>query len=382
MAKKVSPLYIKPDEVRNKFGGLSVNTQFKVSLHLGQAPKNSGNEDTDTLMGHLSKCGVFDRWKSSSDSYDFFATEAELPGSNFDVTEQPGGFQGMLEYNATRRIYPDFNVTFYIDTEYYMLRMFEEWLNFINPLYGTKGKYIGGGLGMRGFGEEEPGAYYRMAYPRGSTGYKHHITVTKFERDFLKDPNERGRRFNEQTLMSYQILDAFPKQVTAIPVSYEGSQVLQCSIVFGYTRYVTIHAPGGKLYDGSKNYAARAFRKTRLPSPTLDSTQDLVDKDNERYGDTMPPGSFGITNSATNAKRQVEAQVHKDTALYGDTFPPGSFGISKKVRREIGVDNARNGSRTRNNRRGSASRARTKTRAMRDMSVAEQQSINDSVDFF
>ena len=357
MAINVSPLFAKPDEVRNKFGGLSVNTQFKVSLHLGQAPKNSGNEDTDTLMGHLSKCGVFDKWKSSIDSYDFFATEAELPGANFDVTEQPGGFQGLLEYNATRRIYPDFNVTFYVDTQYYMIRMFEEWLNFINPIYGSKGKYIGGGLGMRGFGEEEPGAYYRMAYPRGNSGYKHNISVTKFERDFLVDPNEKGPRFNNQTLMAYQILDAFPKQLTAMPVDYQGSEVLKCSVTFGYTRYVTIHAPGGKLYDGSKNYATRASRKDGKGIDS-DTTQALVDKDNKKYGTTMPPGSFGITNSATTAKRQVEAQVHKDTAVYGDTFPPGSFGISKKTRREIGVDNARGGSRNRNNRRGSAARNR------------------------
>ena len=263
MAINVSPLYAKPDEVRNKFGALSVNTQFKVSLHLGQAPKNTGNEDTDTLMGHLSKCGVFDKWKSSIDSYDFFATEAELPGANFDVTEQPGGFQGLLEYNATRRIYPDFNVTFYVDTEYYIIRMFEEWLNFINPIYGSKGKYVGGNLGMRGFGDEEPGAYYRMSYPRGNTGYKHDISITKFERDFLVDPNESRERFNLQTLMAYQFIDAFPKQITAMPVSYQGSELLQCSVVFGYTRYVTMHSPDGRLYEAKKNYATRSSRKSR-----------------------------------------------------------------------------------------------------------------------
>ena len=42
MTRKVSPLYVKPDQVRKTFGGLSLNSQFKVSLHFGQAPKNSG----------------------------------------------------------------------------------------------------------------------------------------------------------------------------------------------------------------------------------------------------------------------------------------------------------------------------------------------------
>jgi len=379
MTRKVSPLYVKPDQVRRTFGGLSLNSQFKVALHFGQAPKNSGNADTDTLVGHLNNCGIFERGqlRSTSDGFDFYAAEAELPGANFDVTEQPGGYQGLLEYNATRRIYPDFNVTFYVDTEYYIIRMFEEWLNFINPIYGSKGKYIGGSLGMRGFGDEEPGAYYRMSYPRGHTGYKHDISITKFERDFLKDPNEDSQRFNLQTLIAYQFIDAFPKQVTAMPVSYQGSELLQCSVTFGYTRYITMHSPGGKLYDSENNYATRSSRKTR-GSTTVPSKN--ISADTNAPLTTVPEGSFNITNSATSAKRQVEAQVHKDTALYGDTFPPGSFGISKKVRREIGVDNARNGSRSRNRRRGSG--ARNRTRAMRDMSVAEQQSINDSATFF
>ena len=75
MTRKVSPLYVKPDQVRKTFGGLSLNSQFKVSLHFGQAPKNSGNADTDTLVGHLNNCGVFDRGKlkSTADGFDFYA---------------------------------------------------------------------------------------------------------------------------------------------------------------------------------------------------------------------------------------------------------------------------------------------------------------------
>ena len=34
------------------------------------------------------------------------------------MTEQPGSYQGMLEYAPTRRIWPDFEVTYYIDKDY------------------------------------------------------------------------------------------------------------------------------------------------------------------------------------------------------------------------------------------------------------------------
>ena len=37
--------------------------------------------------------------------------------------------------------------------------------------------------------------------------------------------------------------------------------------------------------------------------------------------DAAVEGAYTVTNSATSAKRQVEAQIHKDNALYGNTFP-------------------------------------------------------------
>ena len=362
MTKEPSQLYVKSDQIgpTGIFGGLSVNTQFKVALHFsGQAPENSGDESTDTLVGHLNKAGVFKHRKMTSGtdgSFDFFASEAELPGTNFDVTEQPGGFQGLLEYNATRRIYPDFNVTFYVDTDYYMIRMFEEWMNFINPIYGSKGKYIGGSGGMRGFGEEEPGAYYRLSYPRGYTGYKHDISITKFERDFFVDPNQNSGvmgRSHKQSLISYQFIDAFPKQVTAMPVSYQGSQLLQCSVTFGYTRYVTIHTPGGDNYDGEKNFATRASRKPRgnptVPPKNIDTGYRSPPKLDRVTGDPGPrtvpkinrvTGDPGPRTPPKTKRSDFEPSLDNDVkkVLYrkvtkvsvDDTTPEGAAIIAKQ----------------------------------------------------
>ena len=52
------------------------------------------------------------------------------------------------------------------------------------------------------------------------------------------------------------------------------------------------------------------------------STQELVDRDNEMYGDTFPEGSFSPTDTG--------AMVNRDKMLYGDTFPKGSFNITPK----------------------------------------------------
>ena len=50
------------------------------------------------------------------------------------------------------------------------------------------------------------------------------------------------------------------------------------------------------------------------------STQELVDRDNEMYGDTFPEGSFSPTDTG--------AMVNRDKMLYGNTFPEGSFNIT------------------------------------------------------
>ena len=243
MSKFVDPLYLKVTDPRttsdgngvvpsaqNLFKGLSVSSQYKVSLFLQRTILLQ-----DSLEQHLTKTGVFDENESSNYTYDFFASEAMLPGANFDITEQPGAMQGMLEYNATRRIFPDFEVTFYVDEKYNILRMFEEWMNYVNPLYDERGKYVGGYDGQAGFVDRN--SYYRMRYPNN---YKREIAITKFERNFVKNPNQSSINFNAQDLLTYKFVDAFPKQVTAIPLSYEGSNILKVTVIFGYTRYITL----------------------------------------------------------------------------------------------------------------------------------------------
>ena len=288
---------------------ISVPISFKVSLFL-----NRNNRDADNLDGHLTRCGIFDEYSASSYSYDFFASEAILPGANFDMTEQPGAYQGILEYNATRRIWPDFEVSYYIDKDYNLLRLFEEWMNYINPLYSNDGKYIGGSDAQVGFTDHN--SYYRMKYP---TKYKRIIAVTKFERDFWNNPNKMQDGQIAQQMITYQLIDAFPKQVTAVPVTYDGSNVTKVTVVFGYTRYITHKGNGNKNSAfGSTNNTGknRNYRVNRYLPPSL--------KFDETSGDVED------SNIETTDVSGTQALVNRDNRIYGDTFPPGSFGITSK----------------------------------------------------
>ena len=65
--------------------------------------------------------------------------------------------------------------------------------------------------------------------------------LTKFEKDhFTRDFSETrgGSRSTSRTVLDYTFVNAFPLSLTAIPVSYEDSQVLKCSVSFNFVRYV------------------------------------------------------------------------------------------------------------------------------------------------
>ncbi len=380
MAVRVDPLRIKitnpsksdggrasKPSVRDLYKALSLTSQFKVSLHLGL--NNTG------LERHLTRCGIFDKFRATEESYDFFAADAVLPGANFDMTEQPGAYQGMLEYNATRRIWPDFEVTYYVDSDYNILRLFEEWMNYINPLYGDYGYYDGGRHGNNGFTGTQ--SYYKMRYP---SKYKKGITITKFEKNFYRNPNDKNSKRNKQSKIQYQLIDAFPKQLTAVPVSYDGSTITRVTVVFAYTRYITIKDNGDGAFTSGRAISRGRYNWRERPSNALGRTvsreltsnaagpnqttnwnnngQTFLDYDgtgidninlDQNFWQGGPgtgwmdaPDDWELQGDYSNLDfdtdwgieyswgqpSQTQQQVNLDNSRYGNTFPAGSFGIT------------------------------------------------------
>ena len=81
----------------------------------------------------------------------------------------------------------------------------------------------------------------------------------------------------------------------------------------GDTEQTTPFAGGGG--GGNKNFFSGSTPFERM------TTQQLVDRDNEMYGNTFPAGSFSPTDTG--------AMVKRDNMMYGNTFPEGSFNITK-----------------------------------------------------
>ena len=231
MAIKSEDLYLSIPNASPIFSKLAISSQFKVSLDL---VRRSQVGDNVGLYEYLTNCGIFNDSTSTSEKYDFLCASASLPGSNFNISEEMGSRQGMTERFATRRIYNEFDLTFYIDNDYNVLRMLEEWMNFINPIYNEANGRYDGAEGSQLNSYQERNSYSRFRYP---DDYRRKIRITKFERDFLQNPNDKNNTFKNMPLLTYHFIDTFPVNINAVPISYDGSTFLQVTAVFTYLRH-------------------------------------------------------------------------------------------------------------------------------------------------
>lgn len=233
----IGPLYVKMTEPRSDgsvvlagardiFGELSLTSQFKVCLHLVNT--SIGND----LNKWLLDCGITSDMGRNAE-YDFFCAEAMLPGATFDMSEESGSRQGMIERFPLKRIYPEFSVTLYVDSDYQTIQLFEEWMNFINPIYSGASSAPPSFRGQGNFKGKND--YFRIRYP---DSYKRIISVTKFERNFKERPQLSGGALGNVPSITYRMIDAFPTNITSIPVSYEGSTITKTTVQFSYSRYV------------------------------------------------------------------------------------------------------------------------------------------------
>ena len=148
---------------------------------------------------------------SNQEQLNLQCSEASLPGSSLATSEINNSFHGVTERHAYRRIYDDrIDLTFYVDAKNYLpIKFFEDWISFItneDKSAARSNSYT-----------------YRVKYPDTYTVAG--LEVTKFEKDYAN-------------AMTYQFIKSYPLQITSMPVSYDGSDLLKCSVAMTYIRYV------------------------------------------------------------------------------------------------------------------------------------------------
>ena len=154
-------------------------------------------------------------------------SEASLPGSSIATMENLNDHTGVTERLAHRRMFDDrIDFTFYVDAnKYFPIRFFEKWMRYVSDEDNLADTARGTSAAIT---NSSPSYHYRMRYPDGiggSGGYRvDGVKIIKFERD------------HKQSL-TYTFVKAYPIAVNSMPVSYDASNLLKCTVSMSYIRY-------------------------------------------------------------------------------------------------------------------------------------------------
>ena len=214
---------------------------------------------TDEVLKYITKnYGVPKNW--ISEQAGLMCADASLPTSSFATAEVKDNFHGINEQYAHTRLYVDTDFTFYVDKNYQMIKVFEGWMDYIS------------GNNIQQFGQNDPKYFRRFNYPLGPGGYKSSsLYITKFERDTKK---------LNAPMLTYQFFNAFPKSMSAIPVSYGPADTLKVTVSFAYDRYIIDQGRGNG--QGSTN--------TQGETPVRKETdQQFLDRNQKREEENLEP---------------------------------------------------------------------------------------------
>ena len=251
---------------------------FPVNLDLSSASTYQEEKNANNLSQWFTTCGLIDP-VTGVERYNILANEAMLPGTSMSVAQEIGGRQGIRERFATQRSYTDISISFYLSNDYKVLRLFQEWMNFINPLYVTQEgirhtQGYEGGYPNHG----ERYAFHRQRYPYE---YKRNIQITKFERDYKPEERDdvitsidptfgheirtfgtrrsKGKSYYDMgpskdeeykpNAISYNFVNAFPISIQDIPLNYQSASIMQVTVDFCYDRYYIVNNKGTPAPD-------------------------------------------------------------------------------------------------------------------------------------
>lgn len=212
-------------EFKSTLGNVAQNNHYKVSF----------DGLSRNLFEYLRKRGVDRRF--ILDDAGLLCNSASIPGSSLATSDIFGNFTGVQEKFAHTRIFTELTLEFYVDKEYKMIKFLEHWMEYISSGSEARKNSF--------FSKSSPSYFYRMRYPRGSSGYKSDsIKIVKFERDYNRE-------------IEYTFIGMFPKSLSSANVQYGNSDTLKISCSFNYERYIS-----GK--DNSLNIK-RGNSENRIP---------------------------------------------------------------------------------------------------------------------
>jgi hypothetical protein len=275
-------------DIKSKLLHPALTSHFEVTIPVPTGLQGSGGQQYFAANGISQFTGI------NQDTLNLLCCDTVLPGSNIGTMDITGDYHGVTVRHANRRIYDDrIDMTFYVDAENYLpIRYFETWIKYI----------VGESMSETGNrpGSKKPNYFYRLNYPDLYIA-KQGLSVTKFERTGSKSS------YTGKTL-TYQFVNAFPISITSMPVSYETSSLLKCTVSFSYIRYYVEPTSSNDPppADGSSGEKSPAVGDPSSPAnqAAFNNPQFTVASDNLNLPGLEGAGALntgGIPQSAANA---------------------------------------------------------------------------------
>jgi len=279
------PAKVSVDKIKANLLQPALTSHFEVLI-----PRPSGLDD-----GYLNANGL-SGFSDKQSKLNLLCSEATLPGSSLATHENNSDFTGVTEKFAYRRLYDDrIDFTFYVDAANYLpIRFFESWIKFIVGESQAKPERSGK------LSSKDPNYFYRVKYPNDYI--VEGLKITKFERT---SKNKKSANHEGATLI-YNFVNAYPISITSMPVSYDTSSLLKCTVSFSYIRY----------YVESKDVPGTPDSSSRSPNGAADSPYTGAQLDNIEaldieYTQALASGNNDRIEAADIAVTQFQQSIRR-----------------------------------------------------------------------
>ena len=291
--------------IRDKILQPSLTAHFLVHITEPTSKKGAGDWSSFKAENNITTTG--------QEKLMLLCSETVLPGSSLATHTITSDRTGVTEKHAYRRTFDErIDLTFMVnggEDAYLPIRFFEAWMKYIS---------------VESTEVALPYYAYRMRYPEEYYGG---LNITKFER-------------SDDAELRYNFLNVFPISVVSMPVSYDASQMMKCTVSFSYVRYWIDSLPGQKNPPSSKAQDYTTPPPASVPKPVTPKSDTK-----KSWADGRQPGDYKVRNTSRgprykkwNGKKwgsetNVKPKSGRDVNKAGE----GHFTISDKHRKPKGV---------------------------------------------
>ena len=210
-------------------GGMSFSNNFVVKFI------NPPISLTPIPGGYTDKNGTV---SGTSDYFEMFCTEAQLPNTNTAQGQMNGIYVGSGQVNYPHtRIFTELQLGFMCDANLTALKFLQDWVDYIfsgDVNYGEMGDNKSG-LSLASMQTAASGnskVENRNVRLRYRDEYACNIAITKTE--------QGGNSPIERAPITYILEKAYPYAIDAIPLQFGSSQITQVTAQFSYMRHYVI----------------------------------------------------------------------------------------------------------------------------------------------